>query len=412
MSESAVEDAAAMEARRLAAVERYDLLDTPPEEVFDRITALASKLFRTPIAVVTLIDGHRQWFKSRQGIDIEESPRDSAFCAVAIQLAEPLVVRDAAADPRFADAALTLGDARIRFYAGAALRSADGQPIGTLCVMDREPRDFSDEQVEILADLAQIVMDEIELRLAANIDVLTGAMSRRAFRKEAERAVHLAARHRHELSLVTFGLDHFKRINDFYGHPMGDIVLQRSAAACMAQLRKSDMMGRLGGEEFAVLLPLSGAKAACEVAERLRLAVAAELYEKDGRAFHVTASFGVVGCSAGAPDLEAMMHEADAALYEAKSSGRNRWVMAPPPEPPPSTEDGRRVLKSGQILLGKRRAALNCTVRTLSDTGARLDVLGAEALPERFQLSIEADRLVRSCRTVGLGDKHIEVEFG
>lgn len=272
-------DEATAERLRLEALQRYDILDTPAEQSFDRVTSLARKLFRMPIALVTLIDGHRQWFKSRQGYAAEETPRSSAICAIAIQSHEPLIVEDICEDARFADGPYVTEEPFIRFYAGAPLVTPDGHALGTLCVLDHKPRRFGPRQTEVLRQLAGVVMDEIELRVAANTDALTGALSRRAFRSEGERASHLAARHGHEISLVALDLDHFKRVNDTYGHPAGDAVLARSVDVCLAQLRKSDLIGRLGGEEFAVLLPYSGPRAAFEVAERLRAAIEAESFE-------------------------------------------------------------------------------------------------------------------------------------
>ncbi len=145
---------------------------------------------------------------------------------------EPLVVPDAAIDPRFTDNP-HVPAAASRFYAGVPLRSPDGHVIGTICAVDTRPRDFSDRELKILEDLALITMNELELRQRATIDVLTGALSRRAFKEEGNRAASLASRHNHALACLVFDLDHFKSVNDRFGHAAGDRVLTDAIKACV-----------------------------------------------------------------------------------------------------------------------------------------------------------------------------------
>ncbi len=154
------------ETDRIAALCRYGILDTPPESAFDRITQLVSGIFQVPIATVTLVDEERQWFKSCVGLDVSETGRDVAFCAHAILKNEVLIVPDAREDDRFRHNPLVTGAPHIRFYAGAPLISLDGFKLGTVCLIDTVPRDFSAAQAEMLADFAAIVTDEMELRLA------------------------------------------------------------------------------------------------------------------------------------------------------------------------------------------------------------------------------------------------------
>ncbi len=153
------------EAERLAALRGYAILDTPPEENFDRIVRLACRLFSVPIALISLVDENRQWFKARQGLEATETPRDVAFCAHAILEDGVLVVPDATQDQRFADNPLVQGGPGIRFYAGAPLISPTGQRIGTLCLIDTISRtDFSTADRASLRDLGGVVMDEMEMR--------------------------------------------------------------------------------------------------------------------------------------------------------------------------------------------------------------------------------------------------------
>jgi phosphoribosyl 1,2-cyclic phosphodiesterase/DNA-binding response OmpR family regulator len=153
------------EPARLRALDALGLLDTPPEERFDRLTRLARRVFDVPMALVTLVDAERQWFKSRQGVELAETPREAAFCAYTIHGDEPFVVPDALGDPRFADNPIVSGALRVRFYAGYPVRIGRHR-VGTLCLGDRRPRDFSDDDRRTLEDLSALV--EHELRRGAS----------------------------------------------------------------------------------------------------------------------------------------------------------------------------------------------------------------------------------------------------
>ena len=155
------------EHERLQALRRQELLDTPPEAAFDRITRLAAQLFQVPIALVSLVDQDRQWFKSCYGLDTRQTDRQLSFCAHAILSEQVLVVPDATQDERFVDNALVIGEPGIRFYAGAPLRTREGFNLGSLCIIDTTPRGFSEQEMAGLSDLAALVVDEMELRQAA-----------------------------------------------------------------------------------------------------------------------------------------------------------------------------------------------------------------------------------------------------
>lgn len=166
----------ANEHERLAAVRRYNVLDTPPDGAFERVTALAARLFDVPIAIVSIVDQDRIWFKSHHGIDVSEIDRDPGLCASAILQGEPWVVTDASVDPRTLANPLVAGALGLRFYLGAPLTTADGYNLGTLCVIDKRPRTVSASDIATITDLAVMVVDELELRLAAQrtIDVEHG----------------------------------------------------------------------------------------------------------------------------------------------------------------------------------------------------------------------------------------------
>ena len=151
------------EALRITALRCLNVLDTPPEERFDRITRLAQRVFDVPIALVSLVDTNRQWFKSCQGLDVSETPRSISFCGHAILHDAPLVIPDASKDPRFADNPLVTSPPDIRFYAGQPLKAADGSRIGTLCIIDRKPHQLTQPDLDSLRDLAIMVEDELNI---------------------------------------------------------------------------------------------------------------------------------------------------------------------------------------------------------------------------------------------------------
>jgi phosphoserine phosphatase RsbU/P len=171
------------EAARIAAVRRYEILDTPADGTFDRITALAAKRFDAPISIVSIVDSDRIWFKSHHGIDAEQVGRDPGLCASAILGDVPWVVENAGIDPRTLANPLVAGELGLRFYAGAPLITSDGHGLGTLCVIDRDPRTFTDDDAAVLAEMAALVVDALELRLAARRTVRHEV----ALRDQAER---------------------------------------------------------------------------------------------------------------------------------------------------------------------------------------------------------------------------------
>lgn len=157
------------EAARLTAVRRYDILDTPPDGAFERVTRLAAAVLGVPIAIISIVDEDRIWFKSKVGLEVGQVDRVPGLCASAILQDEPWIIEDARRDPRSLANPLVAGDFGLQFYAGAPLRTHDGFNLGTMCVIDREPRAFLARDQQVLEDLAAIVVDELELRLSARL---------------------------------------------------------------------------------------------------------------------------------------------------------------------------------------------------------------------------------------------------
>jgi len=172
------------EAKRLKVLWQYEVLDTVPEEVFDDLTELAAQICEAPIALISLVDEKRQWFKSRIGTTVNETSRDISFCAHAITQSDLFIVPDALRDERFARSPLVTSDPKIRFYAGAPLITPDGHALGTLCVIDKVPRELRPEQKQALHVLARHVVSQLELR----------RRSRELGAARQERAAHKAGR--------------------------------------------------------------------------------------------------------------------------------------------------------------------------------------------------------------------------
>jgi two-component sensor histidine kinase len=155
------------EGARMDAVRRYDILDTPADGTFDRVTALAARRFDVPISIISIVDEDRIWFKSHHGVPVNQIGRDPGLCASAILKSEPYILLDAKTDPRSLANPLVAGEFGLRFYAGVPLQTSDGHNLGTLCIIDKAPRPIDQTQIDDLKDLASVVMDQMELRLAA-----------------------------------------------------------------------------------------------------------------------------------------------------------------------------------------------------------------------------------------------------
>lgn len=306
------------EAHRLAELRSLGLLDSSPEERFDRVTRMAQRVFGVPIALVSLVDEDRQWFKSRQGLDATETPRASAFCAHAILGDDVMVVDNALADERFADNPLVTGDPNIRFDAGAPIAGPDGHRLGTLCVIDREPRDMNADDRRTLEDMAEMIEDEIAYTRLAIADPLTGLSNRRGMELLGRQALAVCARQGLHAVLLFADLDNLKPINDEHGHDAGDRAIATFATAFDGAFRGADVVARMGGDEFAALLV--GAPSPAVPIERLRLELGRRSVPGEAP---LSVSLGAALFDPQAPvDLDDLIADADAAMYLDKASRR------------------------------------------------------------------------------------------
>lgn len=302
---------------RLETLRSLDVLDTLTEERFDRLTRLARRLFGVPIALVSLVDGNRQWFKSCIGLEASETSRDISFCGHAILGDEVFIIPNALEDERFADNPLVLDDPKIRFYAGCPL-SLNGHKLGTLCIIDQQPRRFEKEDIEALRDIASMAERELASFQLATSDELTKISNRRGFMVFAQHSLSLCARQKIPATLVFFDLDKFKSINDTFGHAEGDRALITFADQMKSSLRDSDFFARLGGDEFIVLLSNASKQQAEKTIERFRRSLEKSNQEANC-GYEIKFSHGIVEFNLEThPAIEELLAHGDSMMYKEK----------------------------------------------------------------------------------------------
>jgi len=307
------------ETTRLMSLHSLRILDTAPEERFDRITRMAKRLFGVEICLVSLVDSHRQWFKSKQGLDACETSREISFCGHAILNEEVFLVCDASKDPRFLDNPLVTEEPNIRFYAGCPIRGPHAQRIGTLCLIDSSPRAMSADEQDTLRDLAAMVEDELVLLSQSTVDELTGLSNRRGFHNIGRHMLSLCRRVDTPAELLFFDLDGFKEANDTHGHEEGDLMLKHFAKMLTKCFRSADVVARLGGDEFVVFMAGSdiNSNAALERLRKMRDETAScikgELKWSTGR---------VIFDAKRHTTIEGLLADADSAMYHNKTRRR------------------------------------------------------------------------------------------
>lgn len=335
------------EALRQRTLDEMNLVDTPAEHYLDTLVRLTQDLAHVDTVLISLIDQDRQWFKARIGLEASETTRSISFCGYAILGEGTLMVPDAKCDGRFIDNPLVLNPPYIRFYAGHPLRAGNGKAIGTLCMFDPRPRELSEAQQANFRDLATLAEGYLQLRTLAQVnrdlrlemdreqrkallDPLTQLWNRGALSAFEEHERRLAEVNGLQLGAVYADLDHFKSINDKYGHGGGDKVLCESARRLRAALRPDDLVVRHGGEEFVAVLQVKDSEELTRIAERIREQVGASPMQLPCGPLKVSVS---VGCTlfAKGERLDDALERADKGLYTAKQNGRDRVVYVTPP---------------------------------------------------------------------------------
>ena len=343
INEYAVAPLPAEEELRLQVLDSYQILDSEDEQSYDDLTHLASVLCDTPTALITLLDKERQWVKSSVNWAKRQEARDVSFCSHAIlRPGELMQVRNTLEDPRFKRNPLVTGTSRVRFYAGVPLVTREGTALGTICVLDRKARVMSFAQEQALKCLARQVVAQLELRVSVReleqeslTDPLTGAWNRRAFHRLLREIWAKHSRTGAGLGLLMIDIDHFKSINDRFGHPEGDLILKQVSKLLADNLRPSDRLIRYGGEEFCCVLEDYDLDSATIIAERARVAVQSAPWVNQA----ITVSIGVSGASPeDEPTPNLLIARADSALYQAKRSGRNKVQVFESEAMPPYSE--------------------------------------------------------------------------
>lgn len=331
---------------RLASLRNMLLVATPDEESFDRITRTARRIFNTPIVLISLIDQNRQWFKSCIGLNLRETGRDVSFCGHAILYDDLFVIENALEDERFADNPLVTGEPRVVFYAGRPLRNHEGFNIGTLCLIDHQPRTFTEEDRQALDDLGywveavfqvrnlgetqQLMLQELdETRRTSMLDPMLNIWNRKAFMLALEKETLRAFRNKSPVAVLMIDVDNFKTINDTYGHPAGDAILIEFIRRLHSVTRVYDTLGRYGGDEFMVVLPDTALEAAQEIAARLVRVIDMGPFQTATDVLSVSVSVGLATADfvKQTPEPQVLLHWADEALLEAKRAGRNQVVV-------------------------------------------------------------------------------------
>lgn len=337
------------EKERLDSLLKLNILDTPLEHRFEKITRMVCRMLDVPVAAFTLVDSGRQWFKSIQGLHGAENTLNRSMCAYTILEDEMMVVPDARQDGRFTDNPMVNGEEyNISFYAGCPVRAPDGRKIGSLCAADIKPREMEPEQLLALRDFAEMI--EAELKVAdlehtqnklmseldaanrlALIDPMTRIWNRAGIEEIVRREWAEAIRRDRPIAFVMADIDHFKKINDTYGHPVGDTVIQEVAKRLLYALRTEDALGRVGGEEFMLALPNCPLETLFPTVERIRLSLISQPIQTSAGEITVTMSFGgtaVIPTSLS--QTSQLIKIADDALYKAKNAGRNQTQLANP----------------------------------------------------------------------------------
>lgn len=304
---------------RLVSLRSLRILDTPNEERFDRITRMAQRVFGVETCLISLLDTNRQWFKSKQGLSTRETAREISFSGHAILEKDVLVVPDALADERFVDNPLVTDDPKIRFYAGCPVHGPDGHSLGTLCLIDPEPRSFSDGDVDTLRDLASMVDDELLVSSQVTVDELTQVANRRGLHLVGKHMLSLCRRSGIDVEVAFFDLDGYEETKAECGHAAGDELLKHFANLLLKCFRTADVVARIGSDEFVVMMANSrdsGPRAAA------RLDALANDMDSDIKQ-HLTWSAGFIQLD---PErhltIESLLEDADGRTFENKQELR------------------------------------------------------------------------------------------
>lgn len=306
---------------------RMSLPDASDETAFDCSLRIACHVAGMAVAVICLDATYRHWVRSELGPELRQAVQASALHEAAMAGEAPFCLADAAGDPRFASDALVTGPWQVRGFVALPLWLRGGRRIGLLCLIDPEPSGLTPAQLAGLGDVGHVIAEQIELRLQAVIDPLTGVYTRRTIGCFLEPEVARCRRHGHALSALAVDLDAFKAINTGLGRAAGDVWIRAVVSTLRAALRFSDLVARVGGEEFLVLLTETPQEGAVLVAERVRQAIAGLRLPYAAATITGTASIGVATLTRQDGQVGDLLRRVEMALNRAKQEGRNRVVF-------------------------------------------------------------------------------------
>lgn len=332
------------EQQKKEVLQRFQILNESDARITSQIAETAALALNVPIVIAALNERYRHWYRSTHGVAEDAYERLQMFCGLTHLSDDVFVVEDLKQDPYFSRFMDNFGTQNPVFMAGAPLRDPDGKRLGTFCILDNEPRTMCPEQLTLLENFAQLSSNDMCLRSAgryavhdlinaeqarcdlfdmAMTDPLTKSLNRRAFFRFSTRELQRAQRHNTPLSVLLIDIDLFKDVNDIYGHKVGDIVLQKLVQTITDSSRSEDLLGRLGGEEFVMLLPETDPQAAITAANRLREEINSLRFASHLGDFSISVSIGVSGPFPMDKKISPALERADAALYKAKNNGRD-----------------------------------------------------------------------------------------
>lgn len=327
---------------KLAHPPMLDLLYTPLEERFERITRIARRALDVPVAAITLLSAEKQWFKSVAGWAVSELPSDLSLCRLTLDDHGAAIIPDTQADPRTSRHPLVVSRPKFRFYAGHPLSDTAGITAGTFCVFDLKPRTFNDTELACFRDLAALAARELadehlrgahasltsklgHARRQAMMDSLTKLWNRHGAMILSQAAFERADRTGAPVGIAVLDLDNFKQINDTFGHQTGDEVLRRIGERLVASVRASDIVCRLGGDEFLVLVDNADAATTSGVIERALYALSGSpLPTRDGPIRAAASAGFTVRKPCEDLTIEELLERADRRLLQSKIAGRGR----------------------------------------------------------------------------------------
>lgn len=339
-----VVDSLTDEEGRLAALHRLGLPGIGPHDPLDRIARIAQTALHAPIATVSIVDRSRQIMLAARGVADTPIEREQSLCSLAVRDSRILIIPDCANDRRAEGLDRVRGPEGIAAYLAVPLVTLDGYAVGCLEIIDTRVREFTEDEVLIAVNLGRLAMNYLSARQSESADNLTGAMTRRRFQAEIEREFQRATRYERPAALIFLDIDGFAEINTAMGLSTADDILKSLANRCMDTLRFSDSFGRIGGEEFGILLPETLAYEASQCAERLREDISRLRFRNRERVVSVTASFGIAPLAPGITSGVDWFARADIALYGAKQLGGNCVAFAPTNE----ESDQQRSERSGE----------------------------------------------------------------